>query len=102
MAKNCGCAGSTCGCRVIGGIGIEVTGIGTAINPYVVTRDTTTDSINQQIKFNNSTTVELSKLGSGTAADPIILKAQVVLVSPNGARWTLQVSNTGALSTLQL
>lgn len=102
MAKNCGCAGSTCGCLVVGGVGIEVAGIGTQANPFVITRDTTTDSINQQIKFNNTTTVELSKLGSGTAGDPIILKAQVVLVSPNGARWTLQVSNTGALSTIQL
>lgn len=102
MAKNCGCAGSTCGCKVVGGPGIQVTGIGTELKPYVVERNTGTESISSQIVFSNSTTVELSRLGSGTGSDPIVLKAQVVLVSPNGARWTLQVSNAGVVTALQL
>jgi hypothetical protein len=36
MPRNCGCAGSTCGCLVQGGAGVTVTGLGSATEPYVI------------------------------------------------------------------
>lgn len=101
MAK-CNCAGSTCGCRVTAGAGITVGGTGTAVDPFVVRRNTATDSVGAQVQVSDTTTVDMTKIGTGTAADPIILSAAVVLVAPNGSRWSLAISNAGVLSTVAL
>lgn len=38
MAKGCGCAGTTCGCKIVPGPSgaVIITGTGTQVDPYVV------------------------------------------------------------------
>jgi hypothetical protein len=102
MAKDCNCAGGRCGCLVVGGAGINVIGTGTASNPFSVSRNTTTDSVDSQVDVDDSTTIRMMKVGEGTASDPVVLRAEVVLASPNGNLWTLAVSNTGTLTATAL
>lgn len=96
---NCNCKGSVCGCSITAGTGINVSGSGTAQNPFVISRDTTGDSVLRQIKVTNTTSLRMKTTGLGTAADPLVLSGQVILTAPNGSYWALVVSNTGALST---
>jgi hypothetical protein len=101
MAR-CDCTGNTCGCRIQAGAGIAVIGSGTKVDPFIVSRDASSDSINTQIFGDTTTTVKITKLGSGTTVDPTIIQADVILTSPNGAHWTLAVSNSGVLSAVAL
>lgn len=74
MAK-CGCAGSTCGCKIAGSGGVEVTGTGTAQDPYVLTLgDITIDTL---LTVDDTTSVNLTLLGSGETGDPYVLSAAV-------------------------
>lgn len=74
MARNCNCSGSTCGCLVeSGGPGIEVTGIGTAANPFKIRN--TAATFGSAFAIDDTVTVQLVLLGSGTTEDPFILSA---------------------------
>lgn len=97
MAK-CNCQGSTCSCLITGGTGVEVSGTGTKADPYVIGRDTSTDTIDSQITFTDTATVSWNRLGSGSNTDPIIMRASVILTSPNGTQWAPSISNSGALT----
>lgn len=97
MAK-CNCQGSTCSCIVTGGYKVTVSGTGTKADPYVVARDTTDDTIIEQIEFIDTPTVDFTTLGSGTEGDPLLVRAAVVLTSPNGTRWAPSISNTGTVT----
>lgn len=84
MAKDCGCSGATCGCLIVAGAGITITGIGTASNPFVVTRDSSTDSIGGQLQVDSSPTIDMTLLGTGTIADPLIVKAALSATALDG------------------
>lgn len=75
MARNCQCAGSTCGCLVIAGAGIQITGRGTAADPYVV-RNIASD-LASSLAVTDTATVDMVRNGSGTSLDPFILSANV-------------------------
>lgn len=91
----CNCAGSSCGCSVTAGDGIEVTGTGTAANPFVISSNISDLPIADSIAVTNSTSVELGKKGTGSFGDPVVLSAQVVVRSPNGTRWSPTLSDSG-------
>lgn len=95
---NCKCSGSTCGCLVIGGNGTTVSGAGTATQPYVIGLDTNALSIGSNLTVATTPTIEFTKDGSGSFGDPVTISGDVVLHSPNGARWTPSISNTGTVT----
>jgi hypothetical protein len=77
MARNCNCAGQTCGCLVTGGVGIVVEGQGTASNPFVVTN--VASDLSAALEIQDTTTVDLILQGGGTNLDPFILSANATL-----------------------
>jgi hypothetical protein len=99
MAK-CNSAGASCGCSVVAGDGIKITGTGTASDPFVVTASLSQVSIADNIAVANSTTIELGKKGTGAVGDPVVLSAALTIRSPNGTRWSLAVSDAGVLTTI--
>ena len=76
---SCGCAsgGET---TVRGGFGVTVTGVGTQMDPYIVT----SSSSDASLGFADTNTVDLTRTGSGTSADPYIVSGDVRL-DPQGA-----------------
>lgn len=77
MARNCACAGQSCGCLVIAGAGIQVTGIGTSDNPFVI-RNIASD-LASSLKVSDTLTLDMVLAGSGTNVDPFILQGNVTL-----------------------
>ena len=77
MARNCNCSGSSCGCRILGGTAIAITGIGTTSDPYIVTN--TGASLGTALLVNDTSTLDMVKTGAGTNVDPIILSGNVKL-----------------------
>lgn len=75
MARNCNCAGQSCGCLVTGGSGIQVTGQGTAANPFVVTN--IASDLATAFTVSDTTTLDLVLTGGGTNLDPFILQGNV-------------------------
>ena len=75
MARNCGCGNNTCGCSVVAGEGIDVSGTGTSADPYRVTAEL--GSLADVISFQDTTTIDFTVLGSGTPSDPYIVSAIV-------------------------
>lgn len=73
MARGCGCVGSSCGCKVIAGTGVAVSGTGTQADPYVISANST--DIGGTLQVDSTTTVTLTRLGSGKVADPYIIRA---------------------------
>ena len=69
MSK-CGCSGSTCSCKIVGGNGVVVTGAGSAANPYVIQTGTA-------FSVSDSSTVDLTLLGNGSASAPWLLSAEL-------------------------
>lgn len=69
----CNCAGSTCGCNLIAGPGVTVTGTGTKADPFKVTA--TLGSLNAALSFNDSATIDFTVAGTGTPADPMTVTA---------------------------
>lgn len=98
MARGCGCAGESCGCSVVAGTAIVVTGVGSKASPFRVSVDLANFPLASQVRVADSTTVDMTMTGTGTPADPLILSAAVLLVAPNGAKYTLAVDNAGVLS----
>ena len=83
MAK-CGCGGSGCDCKIIGGGGVTVTGAGTPTNPYIITSGANT------LIVTDTATLDLTLLGSGTTGDPYTLSGVVAPIS------MAQLSNVAA------
>lgn len=79
MARNCGCGNASCGCSVIQGEGIIVSGTGTKADPYVVSAQLGT--LADVISFQDSTTIDFTVVGAGTVGDPYVVSAGVK-VSP--------------------
>ena len=71
MARNCGCSGSACGCLIVGASGISLSGTGTVADPYVVSLDESTFSIDPFIEFTDSGVLDFTVTGSGTASSPL-------------------------------
>jgi hypothetical protein len=71
MAR-CGCSGSTCSCKVIGGGLVNVSGSGSAANPYTI-------SVEQAFSVSDSSTVDLTMTGTGSAGDPYTLSADAAI-----------------------
>lgn len=74
--RGCGCAGGSCSCSVIGGSGVNVTGIGTAADPFVVVAEI--DQLSGPIQFNDSSTIDFTVSGDGTPSDPLVVTASIV------------------------
>lgn len=70
MAR-CGCSGSTCGCRVTAGHGVEVRGAGSIDNPYVI------DAYPLSITVQDSSSIDLTLTGTGTPSDPYVISGEV-------------------------
>lgn len=109
MARNCNCAGSTCGCAMTGGNGISVSGIGTAANPFVISAEG--QPVTGLLQVDDTTTVNLTLNGAGSITDPYVLSAEVrseirkgvgspngVVAAPVGTMYTR--SDGGTSSTL--
>lgn len=98
MARNCGCAGASCGCLIVAGSGITVTGIGTEADPYMVT--STLGDISEVIAFTDSTSVDFTVTGSGTVLDPMQITAAVIVrpwpVYTTGGRPSAAAAGEGA------
>jgi hypothetical protein len=69
MAR-CGCAGTTCSCKIIGEGGIVVTGAGTITNPYRVTGGV-------EMSVQDTGTIDLTLLGDGSTTNPYVLTANL-------------------------
>lgn len=75
MAK-CGCGSSgTCGCLVVAGEGVRVTGSGASSNPYRVSADI--PDLSNAFVVNDSDTLDLELFGAGTPTDPLTLSGNV-------------------------
>jgi hypothetical protein len=77
MARDCNCGGQSCGCLIVAGAGIQVTGIGTADNPFVI-RNIASD-LASSFKVSDTLTLDMVLAGSGTNLDPFILQGNVTL-----------------------
>lgn len=100
MAR-CGCTGTTCSCKLIGEDGILVSGAGTVTNPYRIRGGLA-------MLVNDTETVDLTLLGSGSQTDPYILSGRASLGFGDltdaddtggtaGDVWALQADGTYAL-----
>lgn len=98
MARNCGCAGSSCSCLIEAGAGINVSGIGTAADPYVITA--VLGQLSQAISFQDSTSIDFTVTGFGTIVDPMTVTAVVKPapwpVYPTGGRPSAVAAGAGA------
>jgi len=75
--RSCNCSGATCGCKVNGGTGISVSGTGTAADPYVI--NNVAADLGTAFTVSDTLTLDLTKAGSGTNLDPIVLSGVVKL-----------------------
>jgi len=90
----CGCSGTTCSCRVIGGGQVVVTGSGSAANPYLV-------SVESAITVADTGTLDLSIAGSGTAGDPYVISGDVVMSANDLTDVDLSNNTPGYVLALQ-
>lgn len=84
--SRCGCGSSGgCSCRLSPGPGINISGSGTPVDPFVITAEVTTfaDSFQAQ----DTPTVSLDLVGSGTSLDPFILRADTAITMEQLANW---------------
>lgn len=79
---NCGCKGLTCGCKVVAGRNARVSGNGDTQRPYRI------DALPVSLSVQNSSTVDLDLTGTGTAADPWIVTAEVSPSAFDG-KWSM-------------
>lgn len=93
MPAGCNCPGATCGCLVQGTSSVGVTGTGTVQDPYVISLGTL--NIGNNFVVDDTTTVDLTLSGSGTALDPLVLSAAVKV----GATVTV-TPTTGGTTTI--
>lgn len=69
----CSCAGSTCGCKLDGGAGITVTGLGTIADPYVISA--VIGDLASAMSFDDTADVVFTVVGDGTPGDPLVISA---------------------------
>lgn len=72
----CNCAGSTCGCLIVAGSGVTVTGSGTKADPFRVSA--VLGRFIEALQFNDTPSVDFTVVGQGTPADPMIVSAVAV------------------------
>lgn len=77
MARNCNCAGSTCGCTIEVGTGLSLEGSGTKANPFRITN--TGAALDSALQVADTLTLNLTKIGAGTNVDPTIISGDVTL-----------------------
>lgn len=77
MARGCSCAGGSCGCLVIAGFGINVTGIGTAADPFVI--ENSGANLAQALAVADTATFDMKRTGAGTNIDPLVLSGDVIM-----------------------
>lgn len=77
MAKGCCGSAGGCSCILRGAEGIRVKGSGTFTDPYQIS--TTFDTLAQFFQVEDTATVNLSLIGSGTGEDPLLLRATSTL-----------------------
>lgn len=75
MAR-CGC-GASCSCLITAGSGVQVDGIGTVENPYVISSDAS--ELLDRIEFVDSSTIDFSASGVGTLLQPMQVTATASL-----------------------
>lgn len=82
MAK-CGCAGSGGNILIEGRNGIVVTGIGTAVDPYVI--EAAIPAINDEVLiFQDSATINFTSSGDGTQTSPRSITAEFIWPTTGG------------------
>lgn len=98
MARDCGCSGSSCGCSIIAGDGVSVTGLGTKRDPIIISAELA--SLADVISFQDTPTIDFTVLGDGTPTDPYIVQAAVKAspfpVYPTGGRPSAAAAGEGA------
>lgn len=98
MARNCGCAGGSCGCLIEAGEGVAISGLGTAADPYVVS--SAIGVLFDVITFTDSSSVNFTVTGSGTTGDPMnvtaVTIAQRFVNYPTGGRPSAVAAGAGA------
>lgn len=75
MAR-CGCAGQSCGCLVISGVGATVSGSGTSQDPYVISLQ------GSRLSVIDTSTINLTLTGTGEATSPYVLRADYIGTIP--------------------
>lgn len=65
--SRCGCASTSCSCLVAGSNGVTVSGVGSSANPYTIS--------GPHMAVNNTSTVNLTLTGDGTAFAPYTFSA---------------------------
>lgn len=72
MPKRCGCASDICACQITPGAGIEISGTGSATNPYVVTAIPDVSSLTVQDEGTTliSGVTQIDFVGDGVFASP--------------------------------
>lgn len=72
MSGKCGCAGTTCSCKVTGEGGISVRGAGSAANPYVISGGANLQGVDTE-------TADTNVYGDGSAGDPYRVSVDVTM-----------------------
>lgn len=72
----CGCQ-DTCSCLIVPGPGMTIDGIGTLDRPYVISSETAT--LNERLTFQDTTTVDFTVGGAGTADFPLQVQANATV-----------------------
>lgn len=70
----CGCAGSSCSCKIEVGDGLRVNGLGTLTDPIRIELDAIglSDTV---LQFQDSASVDFTVIGAGVPGDPLIVTA---------------------------
>jgi hypothetical protein len=74
--SRCGCA-NACSCVIEAGEGVDVSGVGSKNNPYVITADT--GDIGGLFSVTDTTSVNMTLGGQGTSNEPYTLKSDATL-----------------------
>lgn len=98
----CNCQGNTCSCLIQAQDNAVVTGTGTKADPYLISFDINNFSINENLQLIDTSTIAWTNVGSGSPADPLLARAAIALVAPNGSKWGPSVSNAGAVTWAEL
>ena len=71
MAK-CGCSGDACGCSLVAGSRITITGTGAAQNPFRISADP------MRLQVADSDTISMTLTGEGTVSSPYVMDAEFI------------------------
>lgn len=76
MARNCGCGGASCGCNIVNGNGITVSGIGTATDPFFISANL--GELAEALSFTDSASINFTVVGTGSPSDPMAVTAVII------------------------